>query len=295
MKASLTYYLTVAALKLKGIKKTFSEDPIDYKKLRKEDIYHPKGRFYKGKNISRFTIADSNITELVNNNSEKLLLFVHGGAFISGPAKHHWDSLKTIYTKTNYSIWLCNYPKAPENNIEVISKNIDSVYSKALELYDSKNIVLMGDSVGATLVTTLTQRLILSNKLLPSQIILISPVMDSSLTNPDIDAIDNKDVMLSKKGVLSSKRLCSHGIDLKDPIISPLYGNFNNFPKTTIFIAEYDIVYPDQKLAIEKILNANIDLEVIEGKRMPHIWPLLPVMKEAKLALNDIIKTLNQN
>lgn len=35
------------------------------------------------------------------------------------------------------------------------------------------------------------------------------------------------------------------------------------------------------------------DIEVIIGKNMPHIWPLLPVMKEAKRSLNEIIKTLN--
>jgi len=31
-------------------------------------------------------------------------------------------------------------------------------------------------------------------------------------------------------------------------------------------------------------------LEVIDGKKMPHIWPLLPVMAEAKHALKEIIE-----
>ncbi|CAM1368654.1 alpha/beta hydrolase fold domain-containing protein [Tenacibaculum xiamenense] len=295
MKPSLTYYLTITVLKLKGIKNVFSKDPIDHKKLRKEDIFHPKGNFYKTENVSRFTVLDSEITEIAKKNSEKLLLFIHGGAFISGPAKHHWDSIKTIYKQTNYSIWLCNYPKAPENNIKVISKNIDSIYEKALELYNYQNIVLIGDSVGATLTTALTQRLILNKKPLPYQIILISPVMDSSMTNPEIDALDTRDVMLSKKGVLSSKKLCAQGIDLKNPMISPLYGSFKGFPLTTLFIAEYDIVYPDQKLAIEKLISANVKLEIIEGKKMPHVWPLLPIMKEAKMALNKVIHILNQD
>ncbi|SEB49116.1 Acetyl esterase/lipase [Tenacibaculum sp. MAR_2009_124] len=222
------------------------------------------------------------------------MIFIHGGAFISGPAKHHWDSIKSIYEQTNYTIWLCNYPKAPENNIKIISENIDAVYQKALEFYDSQNIVLIGDSVGGTLTTSLTQRLIKLKKPIPSQIILICPVMDSSMTNNEIDEIDLKDVMLSKKGVLSSKLLCAQGIDLKDPIISPLYGSFKGFPKTTIFIAEYDIVYPDQKLAIKKLINANINLEVIQGKSMPHNWPLLPIMREAKLALQKVINILNE-
>jgi hypothetical protein len=38
---SPTYYLLTSVIKLKGIKKTFSEDPINYLKLRKDDILFP--------------------------------------------------------------------------------------------------------------------------------------------------------------------------------------------------------------------------------------------------------------
>lgn len=44
----------------------------------------------------------------------------------------------------------------------------------------------------------------------------------------------------------------------------------------------------DQKLAVQKMLEEKVEVEVIEGAGMPHIWPLLPVMKEAKQALSKI-------
>ena len=40
-------------------------------------------------------------------------------------------------------------------------------------------------------------------------------------------------------------------------------------------------------------LRGSNNIEVIEGKNMPHIWPFIPVMKEAKTALNRIIHILN--
>ena len=76
-------------------------------------------------------------------------------------------------------------------------------------------------------------------------------------------------------------------------MISPINGSFYGFPKTILYLAENDITYPDQKLAVQKLINANNTIEVIEGKRMPHIWPFLPVMKEAKMALKQIIAHLN--
>ena len=41
---SLTYYLLSSVIKLKGVKKIFSELPIDYQILRKDDIHSPTKR-----------------------------------------------------------------------------------------------------------------------------------------------------------------------------------------------------------------------------------------------------------
>jgi len=118
--------------------------------------------------------------------------------------------------------------------------------------------------------------------------------MDSSMSNPEIIKVDDIDPMLSKTGVLSAKKMCAENNDLKNIMISPLFGSFDKFPNTILFLAENDIFYPDQKILVKKLINAKINFELIEGKNMPHIWPFLPVMKEAKIALNQIIKNINK-
>ncbi|MFD1550957.1 esterase [Putridiphycobacter roseus] len=290
MKQSLSYYLTLLVLQLKGLKKEFSEDPINYEKLRNEDVHHPKASFFKKEKIKSFKVRNTSITEVSTNKSNgKLLLYIHGGAFISGPSQIHWAVIKKISKQTNFTIWMCDYPKAPENKIIEISANIDAVYQASLEKYQAHDITLIGDSVGGTLIACLLQRLILKQNAIPNKIILISPVMDASFSNPQIDKIDKTDPMLSKTGVLSAKKMCAMEVDLKNPIISPLYGNFEHFPKTVLYLAEHDITYPDQQLAVQKLKNANVPMKVIAGKNMPHIWPLLPLMKEATHTLHDLI------
>ena len=293
MKQSLTYYVTLGVIKLKGVKKNFSKSPIDYLKIRKEDIPQIPSKLVKKYVVEHRIILKSKITEILQpNKSNQLILYIHGGAFISGPAQHHWDSIQTILIKTRKNVWMCNYPKAPEHKISEISKNIDAVYAAALESYLPKNIVLIGDSVGGTLITALVQRLIASGIQTPEKIILISPVMDASLSNPQIDVVDAIDPMLSKKGVLSAKMMCAENEDLTNTMISPINGCFQNFPKTYFYAAKNDITFPDQVLAIEKIKKLNVNLSVTYGSNMPHIWPLLPVMSEAKIALNEIIEIL---
>lgn len=294
MKKSLTYYLTLWVLHLKGIKKTFRSDPIDYKKLRQEDVFRPKSRFLKKYLTAEFTVLNTCISEIKHKDeSNSLLLFVHGGAFVSGPAQHHWDTLEQLARQTPFTVWMCNYPKAPEHKITTITENIAAVYDLAQSRFGSGRIHLIGDSVGATLITSLVQQLLQKNNPLPHHLVLVSPVMDASFSNPKIEETENKDPMLSRKGALSAKMLCAGETKLTDPLISPLYGSFEKFPKTTLFLAENDITYPDQQLLVQKLAEAKINFEMIIGKEMPHIWPFLPVMKEAKEALRKIIILLN--
>lgn len=296
MKQSISYYVTLFIIKLKGLKNDFSKDPIDFKKIRKEDIRHPQKSLFKEYKVTIFKISKTLITEIKRSEpSNSLLLFIHGGAFISGPAKHHWDTTKEILELTNQTVWMCDYPKAPEHKIQEISENMDKVYQIALESYPANQITLIGDSVGGSLITALVQRLVLKSIPLPLKIILVSPVMDASMSNPQIKQLDKNDPMLSKVGVLSAKKMCAGNTDLKDAMISPLYGSFEKFPQTILFLATNDITYPDQKLAEKKFIDAGINLETIEGKNMPHIWPFLPVMKEAKSGLQRIIHRLNHH
>jgi acetyl esterase/lipase len=294
MKHSLSFYLTLFIIKLKGIKKNFSTDPIDLKKIRAEDIHAPKGMFFNSKNVKQFQISDTVITEIQQSGTaNKLLIFVHGGAFVSGPTQLHWDAIKEMHKATNHTIWMCDYPKAPENKIPEISNNMDSVYRMALERYEAKSIILVGDSVGGTLITALTQQLIKNKIETPKKLILICPVFDATFSNPEISMLDKTDAILSKAGALSAKKMCAGHVDLSNEMISPLYGSFEGFPTTILFLASNDITYPDQQLAVQKLTLCSADYKTIIGEGMPHIWPYLPVMREAKAALNDIISHIN--
>lgn len=290
---SISYYIVLFVLKLKGIKKTFMSAPIDFKKLRKEDVYRPKGKIFKSTNHKPFTILKTTITPLTKN-SDTLVLYVHGGAFVSGPGQHHWDCLEKIFAKANTDIWMCNYPKAPEHDIMEISTNIDAVYEHIINHYNYKKIILMGDSAGATLSIALTQRLIEKKSRIPNKLILISPVMDASLSNPKIQEKEIYDAMLGIAGVKSAKQMCAKNLALTHPLISPLYGNFKDFPETHLFIAENDITTPDQVLFAEKLNNLGTKCITYYGEKMAHIWVLLPFLKEAKKEFDNILEIIKK-
>ena len=289
MSLSFSYYLVINTIKLKGIKKIFSKNPIDYQALRKDDVYTPTTRHLQ-KNHHQTTVLKSKIHHFTQVESDQLVIYIHGGAFIFGPCRHHWEAIKSIYKHTNQNVWLIDYPKAPEHEIKEITENIKAVYTEALKSFEPKNISLVGDSAGGTLIIKLMQQI--SDLIYPKQLILICPVIDASFENEGIKEIETKDIMLAIKGVRSAKEMCLRDTNLKNPAISPLYDSIQKFPKTTICIATQDITSVDQYKFVEKLEETGTEINVIEGEKMPHIRPLLPIMKESKFALNQIVELL---
>lgn len=292
---SLSYYFIATVIKLKSIKKTFSKAPINYYKLRKGDIHSPSTGDVLGLNFNTIKIGKSTVTQILPKEvkSKDAILYCHGGASVYGPSDLHWNSIAQIVKKTNTIAYLVDYPKSPEYQIGEINANVDMAYAYLLTKVDAKNVLLLGDSMGGTLLTLLVQRLIERNLHLPKCIFLISPVMDCSFTNPAIDSIEKKDIMLSKAGVLSAKKMCAGDLDLKSREISPLYGHVKGFISTYIFIAENDIMRPDEEAFVEMLQRENVQVEVVIGKAMPHVWPFLPMMSEAKMAMNQIVNKIN--
>lgn len=292
---SITSKLVRLVLKLKGIKKIFSHDPILYKKLRKEDIHQAPKRLLKGTNSHSFAVLKSKVTEVKAQQapaSNYLLLFFPGGAFVSGPNATAWLTLGNLVRKTGITGWLVDYPKAPKYQLPEVAENVEAIYAKALEQYVPENIFLMGDSAGGQVMLSLTQRLLQKGLPLPQHLIAVSPVLDLSVDNPAIAAIDPLDPMLSRAGVYSANQMAVGEGDLKAPEFSPLFGNFEGFPPVTIFLAEQDILYPDGVLGVEKMQAAGVEVQTILGKDMFHVWPFMPFMKEGVEALGQIEEVL---
>ena len=295
---SFSYFIVKFVLKIKGLKNTFSQAPIPYMDLRKDDVFSPSKKSLRSNSSTSFKIETSTISEIhpkINTSPDALIFYCPGGAFVAGPSELAWNSIAYLVEKTGTKAWLINYPKAPEAKIEEITYNIYKIYTKAIQNHKPSNIILLGDSVGGCLIFSLVQKLIHENLPLPAKLIAITPLVDASMSNPEIAKIDPIDPILGKVGILSAKKMCAGNLSLKHPLISPLYGKFDSFPPTHIFVAENDILSPDIHLAIKKMTLANVQLKITLGKSMPHIWPLLPIMKEAKVALSEIVESINQS
>lgn len=223
-----------------------------------------------------------------NNKSEKVILYLHGGAYINNIVKFQWDMMEEIARKTNSKIVVPDYPLSPESTYNDVYLFIESVYNDLLTQTKSENIVFLGDSAGGGLSLGLAQKLQKEKKAGPSQIILISPWLDVTMSDPEVQKIDPLDKVLSIKGLVWAGKVYAGKQSTQDPLISPIYGDTKGLGKISIFIGTHDVLLSDS-MRLRKNLEANkIPFNYFEYPKMFHVWPVLIGMSEADTAIEQI-------
>lgn len=229
-------------------------------------------RYHNSRNVKGYN-NDNNV------NNKKVVLYIHGGAYITNIGEEHWRIFEDITLKTDYTVIAPDYPLLPKYNYKDVFNMIRPLYDEIASRVGSNNIILMGDSAGGGMALGLTEMLNNEEKDLPSKVILISPWIDVSLTNEYIKEVQKRDKVLN----YILLRIAGHKYsdnDDKNYLASPLYGMLTGNSNICIFIGTNDIFYPDVMSFKEKIDELNkqdgndIDLKVILRENMEHIWVL---------------------
>ena len=74
--------------------------------------------------------------------------------------------------------------------------------------------------------------------------------------------------------------------DLKNPLISPLFGDFNGFPPTYIQVGENEILLSDATRLHQVFVDANVSVRMDIYPGMWHVFQMSPV-KAAKDAMDQ--------
>lgn len=224
---------------------------------------------------------------------KKVIFYLHGGSYVQGPYPFHWTYMREIGKKTGLDVGLFNYPKSPETTCSRMVENTVDAYVKTLRRYPNHQIVLFGDSAGGGLCLSLFQVLEEKGIQLPIQMILLSPWLDVTMSNPLVKDYMETDLMLTVPGLQTCGAYFAGDLDGKDPKVSPMFGVYQNLPETHIFVGGSELFEPDCRLFVRQLQDQGkpITLQFTEG--MQHIWPLLPSLQEGKEARKKIVQLIN--
>jgi len=228
-----------------------------------------------------------------NNRSEKTILYLHGGAYIFNMTYLHWNLIEDLLKKTNATLVVPDYPLAPDANFRHAYDFLTGIYNILLETSSPNNIVVMGDSSGGGLALGFVQRLRNENKAQPSQIILLSPWLDITMSNPDLPGIDSKDKVLGIKGLQLAGQAYADDVDPKDYRVSPIYGDPVGLGKISLFTGTHYLLLADARKFKSLMDKANISFNYYEYPGMFHDWVIVTSMKESQHATDQIAGLVN--
>ncbi|MBU5260164.1 alpha/beta hydrolase [Bacillus pumilus] len=235
-----------------------------------------------------FTLNDQ------TSQKQKVILYIHGGAWTNQPLNFHWWFMDKMAQSLNAKVVAPIYPKVPHYSCQNTYPKILNLYKDLLKTAGSANqLTIMGDSAGGNISLGLAHLLKKEGLPQPKDIILLSACVDMSLNNPLMFEYAKKDPILGPEGMEVIAKIWTADKNVTDPLISPIYGDFKGLGKITHFIGTHDMLYPDAIKLDEKLTEQGIDIKIFVYPEMLHVFVVMPI-PEAQDAQEKIIQVITR-
>lgn len=225
-----------------------------------------------------------------NMNNNGAILYLHGGAYISGSIDTHRPLVARIARTAATRALTIEYRYAPEHPFPAGLDDAIKAYHWLLgQGFDHRKIIIAGDSAGGGLTLATLIRLRDEKAPMPAAVVCMSPWLDLTCSQDSGKRLASKDLMLT---VASGKRFAGYyagGHDLKDPYISPFFADLKNLSPMLIQVSDSEILI-DENVAFEKKAKAaGVDIQLEVWGDMNHVWQgYAPILPEAKDAIKVI-------
>ncbi|MCY1723306.1 alpha/beta hydrolase [Prolixibacteraceae bacterium Z1-6] len=271
---------------------------VDAKKLASKTLLHPKrSKQFKFPHRlkkylhEQFLVHRRNVVTFASNaaTSSKHIVFLHGGGYTVEVQNGHWWLVEQLVKKSANKLSFIDYPLAPEHNYLHAHAMLTEAYTQLCQKHPNDIFYLLGDSAGGGFCLAFAQNLRDTHFApQPEKIALLSPWLDLSMCNPAIAEMEPLDLLLSTKTLLSCANWFANGLDLKSPVLSPLYGTMNDLKSVAAFVGSHELFLPDCRLLKQKLESSNTPLFYKEYSGMQHDFILFPI-KARHTLLNDVL------
>ena len=208
----------------------------------------------------------------------KLILYLHGGAYIYPPVFFHWRFLHDLALRTHCNALLPVYPKSPEYDCEYSVKTTLEFYKSLSESRQYDEIHLVGDSAGACLCLIVAQEAHKNIWQKPASLTLLSPCVDLSHTKKAaMRALQEKDTMLQLDRVITLNAIWQGNLPAQHPWVSPIFGDFSGVDNLNVYFGSDEILQPDDLFLKEVYEKTGKTGHFYEYEGMFHTFVMFPI------------------
>lgn len=215
-----------------------------------------------------------------------VILHCHGGGYSTGSSIYARTLTSKLASSTSMDVLCFDYRLAPEHPYPAAAEDAMKAWDYLMLLgYGARDVILTGDSAGGNLTLSLALKLKSQGRLLPRGIVLLSPWTDLTSSGDSFRTRAEVDPVLDRAYIDRMVEAYAAGQDLKDPYISPLFGNFEGFPPTYIQVGDNEILLSDSLRLHQAFVEANVSVKMDTYPGMWHVFQMSPV-KAARDAMD---------
>jgi len=219
--------------------------------------------------ISGVTVRTVQPQSIDPKNKNRLFIHIHGGAYVLGAGKVGLGEAIIIAHRARIPVLSIDYRMPPGHPFPAALHDVVTVYKHLLKKHPAGSMALGGTSAGGGLALASIHKFIKLGLPVPAAVFAGSPwsdltkVSDSYFINEGVDS-----VLVTNDGLLEgAAKLYANGHDMKDPLLSPVYGDAAGFPPTYFVTGTRDLFLSNTVRMHRKLRAAGIaaDLNVYEG------------------------------
>jgi acetyl esterase/lipase len=208
-------------------------------------------------------------------------MYLHGGAYLNGIASQHWTLIGRL-ADAGVRVEVPLYGLAPQHTHREAYPFVREVWATLADEAPSGGLVLAGDSAGGGLALGLAQQLVADGVAVPDRLVLLSPWLDLTLSNPELAEYERRDPWLARPGLVEAGLAWAGGDDPTSPPLSPGSGPLAGLPPTTVFVGTREIGYPDAAAFATAAAAAGVDVALTVAEGAVHVYPLVPAPEGAE-------------
>jgi len=215
------------------------------------------------------------------------IVYLHGGGYFNGIVTAHWGIIGRLIRRTHCAVTAPLYPLAPEHTVTDLFGRLLPLWRQLAAELGADNVTLMGDSSGGGISLALAQQLRDRGEPLPARLVLLSPWLDVTLSDPSQPALARRDRLLDIPGARAAGAMHAGDLPPTDPRVSPLFGSLKGLPPIAVFSGTHDLLYPDARRLRDRAAEQGAALEHYDYEGLFHVWLGVPI-PEAARAMDQI-------
>ncbi len=228
--------------------------------------------------------------------ANKVLLYLHGGAYILGSCASHRHMVSYLARYTGIRALLPEYRLAPEHPFPAAIDDATRVYRALLEQgIRPADIVVAGDSAGGGLTMAMLLSLRDAGDPMPATAILLSPWVDLATRGESMATRSEQDPWFHEDDIDLVARYYCDARDLDNPLVSPVYAELHGLPPVHIQVGDHEVLLSDSTRLADGIRTAGGEASVDIWEGMWHVFQMfVSLMPESRRALRKLAMTIQE-